>query len=275
MEMFRTYPEGVTSWVDVEHADLEAAREFYSRLFGWNYIEAVGADGAVPYVIAQLGGQAVAGLGRSDERSTGWSTYVAADDVDRVAARVEAAGGRVVLLSEVGDAARIAWCEDPSGVPFRLWEATRQPGAQLANSPGAWNFSDLHAADTAAAAAFYGEVFGWEFDDVGFGAMIRRPGYGNHLAATVDPGIRERQAEVQAPPGFADAIGWLAPAAPDERTHWHVTFTVADRDASVATVERIGGTVLDTEDTEWTRHARVRDPQGATFTVSQFTPQAG
>jgi hypothetical protein len=57
--------------------------------------------------------------------------------------------------------------------------------------------------------------------------MIRRPGYGDHLAATTDPGIHERQSAVLAPPGFADAIAWLAPTQEPEVPHWHVTFTVA------------------------------------------------
>jgi predicted enzyme related to lactoylglutathione lyase len=105
--------------------------------------------------------------------------------------------------------------------------------------------------------------------------MIRRPGYGDHLAATVDPGIHERQAEVSAPPGFADAVGWLAPAQGDEPPHWHVTFTVADRDATAAAAERLGGTVLRREDTDWTRDALIRDRQGALFTASQFTPPGG
>ena len=51
-----------------------------------------------------------------------------------------------------------------------------------------------------------------------------------------------------------------------------MTFAVADRDDTVAIVERLGGAVLTSEDTEWTRHAVVRDPQGAAFTVSQFAP---
>ncbi len=46
--------------------------------------------------------------------------------------------------------------------------------------------------------------------------MIRRPGYGAHLEATVDPDIRTRQSEVAAPPGFEDAIAWVALADPDE-----------------------------------------------------------
>jgi hypothetical protein len=79
--------------------------------------------------------------------------------------------------------------------------------------------------------------------------MIRRPGYGDHLAATVDPGIRERQADISAPPGFADAIAWLAPLA-SGHDHWHVIFTVGSRDESASTAEKIGAVVLSSDDTD-------------------------
>lgn len=270
MEIQRTYPAGVTSWIDVEHPDRLVAREFYGGLFGWQFVEAGGGQ----YLVAQLDGRDVAGLAEGTSRT--WNTYVAVDDADGAAARVTASGGRVVVAPTVfGTAGRAAYCEDREGVPFRLWEARDRRGAQLTNAPGAWNFSDLHTHDPEAAAAFYAAVFGWEITDVGFAAMIRRPGYGDHLAATVDPGIHERQDAVHAPPGFADAIGWLAPVESDERPHWHVTFTVADRDAAVATAERLGGTVISSVDTDWTRHAVLRDPAGAVFTASQFAPPSG
>jgi hypothetical protein len=51
-----------------------------------------------------------------------------------------------------------------------------------------------------------------------------------------------------------------------------VSFTVADRDATAALVEHLGGTVLARNDSDWTRDALVSDPQGAAFTVSQFAP---
>ena len=104
--------------------------------------------------------------------------------------------------------------------------------------------------------------------------MIRRPGYGDHLAATVDPGIRERQEGISAPPGFADAIGWLAPLT-SGHDHWHVTFTVASRDESAATAEKLGAVVISSDDTEWTKSALIRDPQGAELTLSQFAPPGG
>jgi hypothetical protein len=103
--------------------------------------------------------------------------------------------------------------------------------------------------------------------------MWRRAGYGDHLAATIDPDIHRRQAAVSAPPGFADVIGWLAQVTGDERPHWHVTFAVADRDDAVAKALRLGATDLSGPvDSPWSRTATVREPQGATFTLSQFTP---
>jgi hypothetical protein len=93
------------------------------------------------------------------------------------------------------------------------------------------------------------------------------------VAATVDPDIHRRQEAASAPPGFADAIAWLAPVTDDERPHWHVTFAVADRDEALATALRLGATDLSGPiDTMWTRSAVVREPRGATFTLSQFTP---
>jgi predicted enzyme related to lactoylglutathione lyase len=123
--------------------------------------------------------------------------------------------------------------------------------------------------------AFYTPLFGWVAADMeqGAGTMLQVPGYGDHLAATVDPGIHERQAA--APPGFADVIGSLVVVGPGESARWHVTFTVVDRDDSVATAERLGATVLRSADELWTRNAVLRDPQGAVFTVSQFTPPDG
>jgi len=274
----RTYPEGVTSWVDVEHADVAAATAFYGELFGWTFSPATPPGSPFRYAIAQRDEQDAAGVGGPADPSsalpvsTAWNTYVAVDDVDAAAQRVAAAGGRVVdPPTDAGEGGRAATCTDPFGVGFRLWQARRRLGAQITNAPGSWNFSDLYADDPAASGRFYTAVFGWSFDDIGYATMIRRPGYGDHLESTVDPDIRERQSHPMVPPGFADAIGWLNPADA-LGARWHVSFTVADRDQTVATAERLGGTVVSTVDTDWTRDAVLRDPQGAVFTASQFTP---
>ena len=270
----RSYPAGVPCWVDTDQPDVGAARRFYEGLFGWTFTDAIPADAPGTYLIASLAGADVAAIGPAEAGAGAeWNTYIAVEDADATAASVRAAGGTLdVDPVDAGPGGRLAACADPRGARFRLWQPRARLGAQRVNIPGSWNFSDLHTGDPDAAVAFYGPLFGWEFDDVGFATMIRRPGYGDHLEATVDPGIRERQAGVSAPPGFEDAIAWLAPLAGAQSDHWHVSFTVADRDESAALAERLGATVVSSEDTEWTKTALVRDPQGAVFTLSQFTP---
>ena len=269
----RSYPEGVPCWVDTEQPDVDAACHFYARLFGWTFSDAVPADAPGRYLIASLDGADVAAIGPTQgDTPVEWHTYIAAADADAAAASVRAAGGTVTLgLVDAGPGGRLAGCVDPLGARFRLWQPRRRLGAQLTNAPGSWNFSDLHTGDASAAIGFYARLFGWEFDELGFATMIRRPGYGDHLAATVDPGIRERQESISAPPGFADAIAWLAPLT-NGQDHWHVTFSVASRDDSAATAEKLGAVLISSEDTEWAKTALIRDPQGAELTLSQFTP---
>jgi len=49
------------------------------------------------------------------------------------------------------------------------------------------------------------------------------------------------------------------PTAPGEPPRWHVSFTVADGDQTVADAERLGAQVLGRDDTEWARTALIRD----------------
>lgn len=283
----RTYPEGVPCWVDTWQPDVEAAMHFYGEVFGWDFEDAgpaVGtgsSTGTGRYVIATLDGQEAAaiagpGPGAAGSDAAAWNTYVSVDEADAAVRRLLAAGATLKAApADAGLGGVQAALTDPEGVEFRLWQPGERPGAQAVNGPSGWNFSDLHTADPEAAIAFYTKAFGWQFDNLDFGVMIRRPGYGDHLEATVDPNIRVRQSGDLAPRGFEDAVAWLAPVAPGEHPQWHVTFSVADRDRTAEDAERLGAVILGHDDTEWTRTALIRDPAGAVFTASQFTPPTG
>jgi uncharacterized protein len=273
----RTYPQGVPSWIDIVSDDLDEAKRFYAGLFDWTFTDAMPAEAPGHYLIATLRGQDVAAIGSPDDGPEGaWRTYLAVDDAEATAKAVEQAGGAVTLAPvDAGPGGRRAACVDPRGAEFSLWQAGKRPGAQLVNAPGAWGFSDLLTTDPHEAAKFYTTLFGWAVDDVGFDAtMIRKPGYGDHLANTVDPDIRERQAGF-APPGFEDAIAWMKIEQEGRDEVWQVSFTVADRDSSAELADSLGGNVVDTEEAEFTKSATVRDPHGAQFVLSQFTPPSG
>ena len=59
----RSYPAGVTSWVDLAHDDVEGASVFYGGLFGWTFTEDASSGAADPYLIAQLDSLDTAGIG--------------------------------------------------------------------------------------------------------------------------------------------------------------------------------------------------------------------
>lgn len=263
----RTYPHGVSCLVELDAPEPDAVARFYGALLGWS-VSAPASDGRR---VALLDGREVASI--TCDRPGAWVTYISVTDLAWAAAAVLDGGGTVLEAPHlVGDDGRAARCVDPSGAAFGLWEPLGRPGAQVVNVPGAWNFSHLRTSDAGRARAFYAAVFGWEYDPDpgGFGGPIRVAGYGDHLAATVDPDIHVRQAS--APPGFADVIGGVQQAASGEPAHWHVQFSVADRDAAVGRARELGAEVLATSETPWTRLAELRDPAGAEFTVSQFTP---
>ena len=270
----RTYPPGTTSWIELSTPDVDAAVAFYRDLLGWEVADMLPPGAPGRYVVATLDGLDVGAVSGPAEDGAAWATYVAVDDVDAVCARMVEGGATVVSpptdAGPEGRAGRAATLTDPQSAEVRLWQARSRLGAQVANLPGAWNFSDLRTTDPTAAGAFYADVLGWRLVDQGWATVVQVPGYGEHLAATSDPDIRARQAK--APEGFADVIGTIGPVAPGESPHWHVTFTVADRDAAADAVRRLGGEVEQTSEDDWTRKAVVRDPQGARLTLSQFTP---
>jgi uncharacterized protein len=280
------YPPGVPCWVDTGQPDPEAAVEFYRGLFGWEFEDRMPPDSPGGYFVAQLRGRDVAAIGSLPQdmpQTAMWNTYVWVESADDAAAKVKDAGGSIDMEPfDVLDAGRMAVVSDPSDAVFCLWEAKGAKGAQLVNEPDTWNWSDLNTRDPEGAKAFYGAVFGWEADalDLGHGeaTMWRVPGYGDFLAQTTDPDIRRRQADVGAPPGFEDAIGWLIPIGSDQLpndvpSHWHVTFSVDDAEATAERARELGGDVtMPPTDMPYARVATLRDPQGAAFTVSKFQP---
>ena len=273
------YPPGVPCWIDTEQPDPSAAIAFYGGLFGWQFEDRIPPGAPGRYAVAQLQGLDVAAVASADPGAGPpvWNTYVWVDDVEATTSVAARAGGAVLAGAlDVGPAGRMAVIADPSGAPLRLWQAGTNRGAGIVNAPGTWNWSNLHTPDVDAARAFYAAVFGWAALDVEIGGgtatMWRRPGYGDFLEV-LEPGLRSRQDADGVPPGFADAIAWVMPAADGEEPRWSVTFAVDDTDAVVQRALDLGGEVrVAPFDAGPVRAADLADPQGTGFSVNSYDP---
>jgi predicted enzyme related to lactoylglutathione lyase len=270
------YIPGVPCWIDTTQPDPDAAVAFYRDLFGWELENVMPAGSPGSYHIARLGGRDVAAVGSQPEAASPaatWNTYVWVADADETAAKVQAAGGSVLMApQDVGDAGRMAVFADPGGAAFCVWQAKQHRGAGVVNEPGSLNFNELQTRDVDGARSFYGAVFGWELLDVGGGSMWALPGYGDFLERRT-PGLRENMANMGAPERFEDVVASISPT--DEAdARWGVTFAVDDADAIAARAAELGGRVVVAPfDAPWVRMTVIADPQGATFTASKFVPE--
>jgi uncharacterized protein len=274
------YIPGVPCWVDTSQPDPEAAVDFYSGLFGWEFEDVMpGSEGK--YFIARLHGGDVAAVGSIPEAAPPvamWNTYVWVESADDTASKVRDAGGGVVTEPfDVMAFGRMAVFTDPEGAAFCVWQANEHRGARVVNEPGSLNFNGLGTRDVEGAKAFYGSVFGWTTLALDGGAeMWTLPGYGDYLERD-NPDLRKQMAEADAPEGFEDvvaSINAIPDDQPDTPAHWSVTFAVDDADATAARATELGGTVVVPPfDAPWVRMTIINDPQGATFIASKFVPE--
>lgn len=254
------YDPGTFSWVDLGTTDQEAAKAFYTSLFGWE-AEDMPADGSV-YTMCRLGGEYVAAIATMPEAQASqgvpphWNSYVTVPSADEASARAKELGGQVMLEPfDVLQAGRMAAIADPTGAALLLWEPRDHIGAGRVNDPGCLTWNELSTNDTGAAEEFYSGLFGWQFEPIDTGDappywVIRHDG----AAEDRNGGMRElapEQLDAGIPP------------------HWMPYFTAESADATVERTTELGG-ALHAGPFEFVPGARIAvvgDPQGAIFAI--------
>jgi predicted enzyme related to lactoylglutathione lyase len=251
MPEMSSYAPGTPCWVDVSSDDVAASAAFYCTLFGWESMEMPDAGG---YTMLFQDGKTVAAVGVNQGGApAAWSTYIATADADETAAKIEEAGGSLMVdVMDVMDAGRMAFGIDPQGVPFGVWQPGSHTGAQLVNEPGGYTWAELNTTDADGAQTFYSAVFGWEPEALGGGEGF------HYTMQKVDGRVV----------GGIMAMEGMPPA-------WGTYFAVEDTDATVAKAEELGGsTVRPAGDTDFGRIALLTDPEGAAFAVIKLSSDA-
>jgi uncharacterized protein len=161
-----SYPPGTFSWAELVTTDADSAKAFYSALLAWDYDDQPVGDDQVYSMVAR-DGKHVAALYADESQPPHWNCYVTVESVDESTAKAKAAGGAELHEPfDVMDVGRMAFVADPAGAAIFLWEPRQHIGAQLVNAPGALTWADLITPDPDGAARFYGELFGWTFEEL-------------------------------------------------------------------------------------------------------------
>jgi uncharacterized protein len=233
-------PTGAPCWTDLLTSDSEGARTFYSEVFGWTAGEETADFGG--YFMFILDGAPVAGCMRNHP-GTGlpdnWSVYLSTRDAKAAAAKAVARGGALLAgPAAIADLGIEAVLTDASGAGIGLWQAGVFHGfPEFTGKPGTPAYFELLTRDYQGAVEFYREAFGWE------------------ASVLTD--------DDQALARIIDATQILPPNDPGR---WDTYLKVADADATLDMVTRLGGSVLEeTTETPFGRLATAADPAGARF----------
>jgi uncharacterized protein len=245
------YAPGTFSWTDLTTTDQQAAKAFYTGLFGWTAMD-IPVDDGVFYSMMQLDGKNVAAISPQpqQQRDAGvpptWNSYVTVGSADAIVDRATELGGAAHAPAfDVMDAGRMAVLQDPQGAYFLAWEPRANIGAALVNAPGALVWNELQSPDLDGSASFYSDLFGWE----------------------VAPfeGMQERYLSIK---NAGANNGGMREVTPGMPPNWLVYFGAEDIDVALARIDQLGGSKLvGPIDIQIAKLAVVQDPQGGVFAL--------
>jgi predicted enzyme related to lactoylglutathione lyase len=248
---------GSFCWIELATTDRNAAKNFYSSLFGWTAEDnPMGPD--MVYTMFRLGGKDAAGAYAlmkeqiSHHVPPHWMLYVMADNADTSNAKAVKAGAQqIVPPSDIPSIGRFAVIQDPTGVFISIFQPAPQRGMTALGDVGTLCWADLNTPDPEKASRFYSDWLGWTFE-------TGKDGYRHIINGT----------------SHEDMIGGIPPhmhAPPGTPAHWMSYFHVADCKASAARAAELGASTLMSADVikDVGVSGVLADPQGAVFALYQ------
>lgn len=119
------YTHGSFCYNELTTSDAEACKDFYTQLLGWTAHPC--EAGGMNYTMFKAGDKDICGMAQMTPEwgdpppPSHWMAYVAVDDVDALAARVESLGGRTcVPPTDIPTVGRFSVITDPSGATFSI-----------------------------------------------------------------------------------------------------------------------------------------------------------
>ncbi len=122
---------GKVAWFDITTTNLDEAKNFYGKLFGWTFEALKGTDKAVEIL---MDGSSIGTLRVANGAISAFDgvVYVQVPDMIKACALAKELGGKIVTgfpFNLPGERGTIALLSDPSGHPVGMYSKTPLPAA--------------------------------------------------------------------------------------------------------------------------------------------------
>lgn len=114
---------GMFGWTELLTTDVEAAKQFYAQLLGWEM-----EDNPLPgmtYTVIKNAATGIGGIMQIPQETTGmppaWGAYVTVADVDATARQAEALGATILMPpTDIPQVGRFCTFRDPQGAMLSI-----------------------------------------------------------------------------------------------------------------------------------------------------------
>lgn len=243
-------------WHELMTTDTKGAIAFYSEVIGWK--TKPWEDGN--YTMWESSQGMMGGVNPLPEeaRKMGapphWMSNVQVSDVDATASKAKGLGATIyVPPSDIPKIGRFSVFADPQGATIAVYKPLGEMKLHDASKQGEFCWSELIAADHAAAFKFYSAIFGWEkLDEHDMGPMGKYLLFGKGKSQY--GGMFTKGKDMPMPPA------------------WLYYVEIDDLDAALTRAKSKGAKVISGPITVPTgaRIAQLTDPQGAAFAMHEI-----
>src|SRR5690242_8706604 len=139
---------GSFCWIELGTTDQNAAKSFYTSLFGWSVNDFPMGPGQFYSMFGLEGRNCGAAYTLDPKHMPGvppnWALYICVASADETAAKAASLGGKVLGGPfDVMEFGRMAVIQDPTGAVFDIWQPKMHQGLAINSVPGTLCWADL------------------------------------------------------------------------------------------------------------------------------------
>lgn len=128
--MSETPQIGQFCWNELATTNVQAAKDFYGKIFGWEFVDH--NMGEMTYTMVKMNNKDLAGIwsipkDKQQEIPPHWMAYILVANVEETLKKAENQGASIVKpVSQAGDFGLFAIITDPTGAHVALWQPLRK-----------------------------------------------------------------------------------------------------------------------------------------------------